>query len=70
MTSEVKAMKEIEEAKTKTEKSNGNKAGAEKKIPIIQTLKPKKRYTKLEKELIEATKAAMDVLTKQKNAKI
>ena len=24
------------------------------KIPIIQTLKPKKRYTKLEKELIKA----------------
>ncbi|HSK73274.1 MAG TPA: hypothetical protein VK892_16360 [Pyrinomonadaceae bacterium] len=53
---------------------NGSSANEEKevsserKVPIIETLKPKKRYTKLEKELIEATIAAMDVLIKQKNA--
>ncbi len=41
-----------------------------KKIPIIDTLKPKKRYTKQEKELIEAMKAAMEVITRQQNAKI
>ena len=34
----------------------------EKKIPIIQTLKPKKRYTKLEKELIKAGQAAMQAI--------
>jgi len=63
-------MKEIEESNTEAEKSNGNKASSGKKIPIIQTLKPRKRYTKLEKELIEAGQAVMDVLIKQKNAKV
>lgn len=43
---------------------------AAKKIPIIQTLKPKKRYTKLEKELIEAGQAVMEAITRQQNAKI
>lgn len=50
------------------EKSN------EKNIPIIQTLKPKKRYTKIEKELIKATNEAMEAIIrfqeKEKNAKV
>ncbi len=33
-----------------------------KKIPIIQTLKPKKRFSKLEKELIKAGRAAMQAI--------
>ncbi len=37
-------------------KSNG------KKIPIIQTLKPKKRLTKNDKELIKVTKEAMKAI--------
>lgn len=63
-------MKKTEESKNGTEKSNGNKADKGKRIPIIQTLKPKKRYTKFEKGLIEAGQAVMDVLIKQKNAKV
>jgi len=63
-------MKKIDESKNGVEKSNGNEANAERKIPIIQTLKPKKRYTKLERELIEATKAVMDAIARQQNAKI
>jgi len=52
---------------------NGTKPtedSAAKKIPIIETLKPKKRYTKLEKELIEAGQAVMDAITRQQNAKV
>ena len=64
-------MKEIEESKNNSNNSNGNESGEKKKIPIIQTLKPKKRYTKIEKELIEATKAAMDAIMRyQENAKV
>ncbi len=63
-------MKKIDESKNGAEKSNGNEANTERKIPIIQTLKPKKRYTKLERELIEATKAVMDAIARQQNAKI
>ncbi len=62
-------MKEIEKSKNNS-KNNGNKSGEKKKIPIIQTLKPKKRLTKEDKEMIKAFEAAMDVLTKQKNAKV
>ncbi|CAN5407247.1 hypothetical protein BH20ACI1_BH20ACI1_30350 [soil metagenome] len=62
-------MKEIEKSKNNS-KNNGNKSGEKKKIPIIQTLKPKKRYTKLEKELIEAGQAVMDAIIKQQNAKV
>lgn len=49
---------------------NGTSLNTEtsKKIPIIQTLKPKKRYTKLEKELIEATKAAMEAIERNQKA--
>ena len=61
-------MKEIEESKNNS--NNGNESGEKKKIPIIDTLKPKKRYTKLEKELIEATKAAMEAISRQQNAKV
>lgn len=64
-------MKKIEESKNNSNKSNGKKPKLqEKKIPIIQTLKPKKRLTKADKEMIKAFEAAMDVLTRQKNAKI
>ena len=63
-------MKKIEKSESGTEKSNGNKADNGKKIPIIDTLKPKKRLTKQQKELIRAFEAAMDVLTRQKNAKV
>ncbi len=59
-------MKEIDEST----KNNGNKSGEEKKIPIIQTLKPKKRLTKADKELIEATNAVMEAIARQQNAKI
>ncbi len=60
-------MKEIEESNN----SNGNKAGEKKKIPIIQTLKPKKRYTKIEKELIKAGRAAMEAIGRnQENGKV
>lgn len=62
-------MKENEESKNNPN-NNGNKSGEKKKIPIIQTLKPKKRYTKLEKELIEAGEALMDAIIKQQNAKV
>lgn len=63
-------MKETKKSNSGTEKSNGNKTNNGKPIPIIQTLKPKKHYTKLEKELIEAGQAVMDVLIKQKNAEV
>ncbi len=53
---------------------NGTKPTDEKestkKIPIIDTLKPKKRYTKLEKEMIKATEAVMDAIIRQQNAKV
>ena len=42
----------------------------EKKIPIIDTLKPKKRYTKAEKEMMQAFKDVMDAIIRQKNAKV
>lgn len=67
---EVKVMGKIEEWKNDSNNDNGNKSGEEKKIPIIQTLKPKKRLSKKDKELIEITKKVMDVLTKQKNAQV
>ncbi len=63
-------MKEAEESKNGTGKSNGNKASNGKKIPIIDTLKPKKRYTKREKEMMKAFKEAMEALNRQKNAKV
>jgi len=67
----VKAMKEIEESKNKSNNNNGNESGEKKKIPIIDTLKPKKRYTKIEKELIKATKAAMEAIGRyQENDKV
>ncbi len=51
------------------EKNHNSKNGTKptekettRKIPIIETLKPKKRYTKLEKELIKAGQAAMEVI--------
>lgn len=55
-------MNKVEESKNKSDES--------KKIPIIQTLKPKKRLTKEDKEFIKAFEAAMEVLIKQKNAKV
>ena len=63
-------MKEIEESKNNSNNSNGNESGEKKKIPIIQTLKPKKRYTKIEKELIKAGQAVMEAIGRQQNAKI
>lgn len=62
-------MKEIEESKNDS-KNNGNKSGEKKKIPIIQTLKPKKRLTKEDKEMIKAFEAVMDAIIKQQNAKV
>lgn len=47
-----------------------SKSGKSKKTPIIDTLKPKKRLTKADKELIEITQAVMDTITKQKNAEV
>ncbi len=41
-----------------------------KKIPIIQTLKPKKRLTKEDKEMIKAFEAVMDAIIRQQNAKV
>ncbi len=41
-----------------------------KKIPIIDTLKPKKRLTKDDKKMIKAFEAAMDAITRQKNAEV
>lgn len=67
---EVKVMEKIEESKNDLNNNNRNKSGEEKRIPIIQTLKPKKRLSKKDKELIEITKKVMDVLTKQKNAQV
>lgn len=61
-------MKEIEESKNNS--TNGNESGEKKKIPIIQTLKPKKRLTKADKEMIKAFEAAMDAITRQQNAKV
>jgi hypothetical protein len=63
-------MKKVEESKNGTEKSNGNKSDNGKPIPIIDTLKPKKRYTKREKEMMKAFKEAMEALNRQKNAKV
>lgn len=63
-------MKKIEEAKNKTEKSNGNESNSEKKIPIIQTLKPKKHLTKKDKEMIKAFEDVMDAIIKQQDAKV
>ena len=63
-------MKKVEESKNGTEKSNGNNSDYEKRIPIIDTLKPKKRYTKREKEMMKAFKEAMEALSRQKNAKV
>lgn len=62
-------MKEIEESKNDLD-SNGSKSGEKKKIPIIDTLKPKKRLTKDDKEMIKAFEAAMDAITRQQNAKV
>ena len=52
------------------EKNHKSKNGADsseektgtKKIPIIQTLKPKKRLTKNDKELIKVTREAMKAI--------
>ena len=63
-------MKKIEESKNGTEKSSGNKTDNGKKIPIIDTLKPKKRYTKAEKEMMQAFKDVMDAIIRQKNVKV
>ena len=63
-------MEKVEKDKKDSSKINGNESDDEKKIPIIQTLKPKKRLTKEDKEFIKAFKAAMDVLARQKNAKV
>lgn len=51
-------------------KQSDEKASDEKKIPIIQTLKPKKRYTKQEKEMIKAMQDVMDAIIRQQNAKV
>lgn len=67
---EVKVMIKIEESKNNSTNNNGNKSGEEKRIPIIDTLKPKKRLTKDDKEFIKAFEGAMEVLIKQKNAKV
>lgn len=61
-------MKEIEESK-KNSNSNGDESGEKKKIPIIDTLKPKKRLTKADKEMIKAFEAVMDAIIRQQNAK-
>lgn len=50
--------------------NNGNESGEKKKIPIIQTLKPKKRLTKDDKEMIKAFEAVMDAIIRQQNAKV
>lgn len=63
-------MKEIEESKNNSNNSNENEAGEKKKIPIIQTLKPKKRLTKADKEMIKAFEAVMDAIIRQQNAKV
>ena len=63
-------MKKVEESKNGTEKSNGNKSDNGKPIPIIQTLKPKKRYTKAEKEMMKAFEDVMDAIIRQQNAKV
>lgn len=62
-------MKKIEESKNNLN-NNGNESGEKKKIPIIQTLKPKKRLTKEDKEMIKAFEAVMDAIIKQQNAKV
>ncbi len=59
-------MKEIEESNN----SNGNKSNEKKKIPINDTLKPKKRLTKDDKEMIKAFEAVMDAIIRQQNAKV
>lgn len=41
-----------------------------KKIPIIQTLKPKKRLTKEDKEMIKAFEAVMNAIIRQQDAKV
>ena len=59
------------------EKNHKSKNGADssetkeptaKKIPIIQTLKQKKHFTKVEKELIKATNAAMKAIERNQKA--
>lgn len=62
-------MKEIEESKNNSN-NNGNESGDKKKIPIIDTLKPKKRLTKADKEMIKAFEAVMDAIIRQQNAKV
>ncbi|MCY7375839.1 MAG: hypothetical protein LH472_07685 [Pyrinomonadaceae bacterium] len=63
-------MKKIEESKNDAGKSNGNEASAGKRIPIIDTLKPKKRLTKQDKEMIKAFEAVMDAIIRQQDAKV
>ena len=62
-------MKKTEKSNSKS-KNNGNESGEKKKIPIIQTLKPKKRLTKDDKEMIKAFEAVMDAIIRQQNAKV
>ena len=64
-------MKKAEkESKNGTEKSNGNKASDGKRIPIIDTLKPKKHLTKRDKEMIKAFEDVMDAIIRQQNAEV
>ena len=50
--------------------TNPTKEPNGKKIPIIQTLKTKKRLTKNDKEIIKAFEAVMDAIIRQQNAKV
>ena len=61
-------MKKSEESKNGTAESNSDKASGERKIPIIETFKSKKRYTKREKELIKVTRAAMEAIERNQKA--
>lgn len=63
-------MGKIEESKNDSNNDNGNESSKEKRIPIIDTLKPKKRLTKEDKEFIKAFEAAMEAIGRQKNAEI
>lgn len=62
-------MKDIEET-IESSNNNGSELGKEKKTPIIDTLKPKKRLTKEDKEFIKAFEAAMEAIGRQKNAEV
>ena len=60
----------MDEKRKSNNGTNSTENSSEKKTPIIQTLKPKNRLTKNDKEMIKAFEAVMDAIIRQQNAKV